>query len=310
MTTYRTVIDCDTGIDDALALLAAVGSSALEIEFVTTVAGNAAVEQTIENTLRVLALAGRPEIPVYQGAARPLSRDLVTGAATHGAGGLVGPDLPASPARAAGDAGDVLGRWCRERSEEPKTLIAIGPLTNLGRLLAADRSAMAGVDQLFVMGGSISGRGGALSPRAETNFFIDPEAARLVVRSGLPIRLYDYDATTACQISPEQIAEVSAAIPAEIAPFVNAWFAHLLRTSRERFGRQGVPVHDLYAVAGATSVGPGRWERYTLDVGLDEGERGVVRATPARDGPGVDVARDLHPAAMAEYFIEAVSALR
>lgn len=273
-------------------------------------AGNATVEQTTENTLRVLALAGRPEIPVYQGAARPLARDLVIGAAMHGVGGLAGLDLPASPARVAGDAGDVLAGWCRERSSEPKRLIAIGPLTNLGMLLASDRNALAGVDELFIMGGSISGRGGALSPRAETNFYIDPEAAGLVMRSGLPIHLYDYDATTSCLISPQQITEISEALPAVIEPFVDAWFAHLYETGRERFGRPGVPAHDLYAVAGAAGVEPGRWEGYTLDVGLAGDERGVVHAGPLEDGAYVRVAREIDPTAMVRYFIEAVSALR
>lgn len=291
-------------------MLAALGSPALDVEFVTTVAGNAPVERTTENTLRVLALAGRSVIPVYRGAERPLARALVTGSAMHGARGLPGPELPASSAGVAGDASDVLARWCAEPSDRAKRLIAIGPLTNLGRLLATDLDALSAVDELFVMGGTISGKGGALSPRAETNFFIDPEAARLALRAGVPIHLYDYDATTACLISPEQINEITSAIPAEIAPFVNAWLDHLYKAGRERFGREGVAAHDLYAVAGAAGIAPGSWECYQLDVGVDEHDRGVVQTTPTDDGQGVSVAGGLDPAAVVEFFIDAMSRLR
>ena len=307
---YRTVIDCDTGVDDALALLAAVGSPALDIEFVTTVAGNAPLEQTTENTLRVLALAGRPDIPVYRGAERPLARNLVTGSAMHGTSGLAGMELPPSPAQAGDDAASALAAWCAEPSDWPKRLIAIAPLTNLGALLASDPNALAGIDQLFIMGGSLSGKGGALSPRAETNFFIDPEAARLVLNSGIPISLYDYDATTACLLTPEQIDTITAQIPAEIAPFVGAWLEHLYQSGRERFGRQGVAAHDLYAVAGAAGVPPGRWERYLLDVEVSDSERGVVRAEVVSEPAGINVARDIDPEAMVAFLIDCLRKLR
>jgi inosine-uridine nucleoside N-ribohydrolase len=309
-TPYRTVIDCDTGVDDALALLAAVGSPELDVEFVTTVAGNALVEHTTENTLRVLALAGRWDIPVYRGAARPMMRDLVTGSATHGVTGLAGPSLPESPVDVAGDAGEALASWCAVRSDRPKRLISIGPLTNLGGLLAADPNALAGVQDVFVMGGTISGRGGALSPHAETNFFIDPEAARLVLHSGVPVHLVDYDATSDCLISPEQIAEIGAATPPAIVPFITSWLDRLHTTGRERFGREGVTTHDLYAVASAAGVQPGGWERFRLEVGVSEDERGVVKAVPGNESETVSVARGLDPAAMVEFFVDAVSRLR
>ena len=306
----RVVIDCDPGRDDALAILAALGSPSLQVDFITTVGGNVSVKRGTENTLGILAVAGVDDVAVYSGAAAPLQRPLVPGSTMHGDMGDGEPPLPDPLSTVAGEAHGPLAEWCGERVEDRKHLIAIGPLTNIGRLLAEDEDALRGVDAIFIMGGSIGQIPTRVSPTAEFNFHTDPEAAALVLASGVPIRLYDYDATTSCQLDLDGISDLAREIGPPVGPHVESWLWHLWEYANRVYDRAGIAVHDLYAALGAAGVSPGRWEWYELSVDTTDARRGTVDAVRSTPGEGVAVARDISPVDMSRGLVEAARRLR
>ena len=305
----RVVIDCDPGRDDALAILAALGSPDVQVDFISTVAGNVPLDRGTENALGILAVAGVDDVPVYSGAAAPLCRPLVPGSTMHGDMADGDPALPDAISSAAGVAHGPLAEWCRERGLDRKHLIAIGPLTNIGRLLADDPDALAGVDEIYVMGGTVSRMSTRVSPTAEFNFHTDPEAAALVLAAEVPIKLYDYDATTSCQLDVEGISQIAAEIGPPVGPFVEGWLWHLWEYANRVYGREGIAVHDLYAALGATGFQPGRWEWHELSVDTSDSRRGTLDSMPATPGTGVAVARDLSPVEMAIGLVEAARRL-
>src|SRR6476619_6068832 len=185
------ILDCDPGHDDAIALLLALGSPELELLGVTTTYGNQTLEKTTANALRVLALAGRGDVPVASGAAAPLERELVVAAHVHGESGLDGPTLPPPSLAPVSDdavewiAGAVAG------AGGPVTLVPTGPLTNVARYL--DRHATTGIERIVLMGGSIAE--GNMTPAAEFNIWADPEAAQAVFDAPLDVTMIGLDVT-------------------------------------------------------------------------------------------------------------------
>src|SRR4051812_3079503 len=170
------IIDCDPGHDDAMALLLALASPELELTAVTTVAGNQTIEKVTANAIRVLDVAGAETIPVAAGAHRPLVHPAATAADVHGETGLDGPDLP-PPSRAPEPvhAVELMARLLRER---PHTLAAVGPLTNVALLLALHPELAGRIERLVIMGGAVGD--GNVTPAAEVNIWVDPEAAQRV----------------------------------------------------------------------------------------------------------------------------------
>ncbi len=307
--TARVVIDCDPGRDDALAILAVLGCERLQLDFISTVAGNVSIERAASNALGVLAVAGVDDIPVYVGAARPLEREFKPGSDLHGDMAEGEPRLPAITVASAGPAGPALRRWCREPADLPKRLVAIGPLTNIASLLRDDADALAAVDDLFVMGGTVGQLPTRASPTAEFNFYTDPEAADLVLRSGARVWLYDYDATTGCQIPTQAVSTIARAFEPRIGRHVEGWLNHLWAYANRVYGREGIAVHDLYAAAGAAGISPGRWDHYEIAVSTTADRRGTVEAVPADEGRGIAVARDLDVDAMIEFLLESGASL-
>ncbi|MEZ5366463.1 MAG: nucleoside hydrolase [Bryobacterales bacterium] len=197
MTPRRVLIDTDPGVDDALALLLAFASPELHVEAITTVAGNVGLEPATRNALLTLDVARVQNPPtVVRGAYKPLEREAVDAAHVHGEDGLGGmASAYGEPSRGAapGAAVDcILETIARQPGEV--TVIALGPLTNLAQALLADPKAMALAERIVVMGGALDVPGNA-GPHAEFNFFVDPEAARIVLRSGLPVTLVGLDVT-------------------------------------------------------------------------------------------------------------------
>ncbi len=238
------IIDTDPGRDDAVALMLACGAPGLEVRAVTTVAGNVSLEKTTRNALRVLSLIGREEIPVAAGAEKPLYRELLTAEHVHGESGIAGPDLPdpgfePDKRDAVSLMADVL-----EASEEPVTLIPIGPLTNVAALLDRRPELKEKVGRVVMMGGSVGA--GNTTAAAEFNVLVDPEAARAVFASGLPVTMVGLDVTHQARAgeavmerlrSMGKIGEAAAALLAE-----PEW-----RPNRD----ETPPVHDAVAVAAA-----------------------------------------------------------
>jgi inosine-uridine nucleoside N-ribohydrolase len=193
------LIDCDPGQDDALALLLALASPELDVLGISAVAGNQTLDKTTANALRVLELAGRSDIPVAAGADRPLVGDLVVAADAHGESGLDGVDLPpASKGPVADHAKDFLAAQTAA-SDQPVTLVALGPLTNVALLLEAHPEAAAKVEHIVLMGGAI--HEGNQTASAEFNIWIDPEAAARVFESGLDVTMVGLDVTNKAVLS-------------------------------------------------------------------------------------------------------------
>ena len=188
-------IDCDPGIDDAVALLLACASPELSILGVSTVAGNRPLPVTTNNALRVLQLAGRAEIPVFAGCARPLLSAEIRTATVHGDDGVGGVPLPEVERRASDRHGvDALIETFRREPSGSVTLVAIGPLTNVAMALVKAPEIAPRIKQLVIMGGATFVPGN-MTPSAEFNFWADPAAAHVVMSSQVPIGLFGLDVT-------------------------------------------------------------------------------------------------------------------
>jgi inosine-uridine nucleoside N-ribohydrolase len=239
------ILDCDPGHDDAIALLLALASPEIELLGVTTVSGNQTLEKTTANAIRVLDHVGRPDVPVAAGAPRPLVRERHVAADVHGESGLDGPDLPPAsrppaPAHAIDWIADTL-----ERSAEPVTLIAVGPLTNVALLLARYPGIESRLERIVLMGGAIGE--GNVTPAAEFNIWADPEAAHRVFQSGLDLTMVGLDVTHQALITPAHIERLAAAgRPGKLVADLYGFYAAYHRRS---YGWDGAPVHDAVAVA-------------------------------------------------------------
>jgi inosine-uridine nucleoside N-ribohydrolase len=259
------VIDCDPGHDDAIAILLALASPEVELVGVTTVAGNQTLDKTTRNALVTLEIAGRSDIPVAAGAEAPLRRDLRTAAHVHGESGLDGPELPepsAHPVEAhAADflaelieqwAGSVGGQAADARPEDPApsarpglVLVPTAPLTNLALMLDRHPDVPDRLERIVWMGGAIAE--GNVTPAAEFNAFVDPEAAATVFASGIPITMVGLDVTHRALFTRAHAERLRGAgragrFVAELSDFFQAFH-------ERSYGFDGSPIHDAMAVA-------------------------------------------------------------
>ena len=206
--TRKVLFDTDPGCDDAVALAIALASDEIEVVGVSTVAGNTAVENTTHNALSVLELFDRADVPVARGCTGPLCRDLETAEEIHGPGGIRGdpPEPTGEPVSRHGVA------FIRDRVREygdDLTIVAIGPQTNLATALAIDEDLPATVDEIYLMGGAALCPGN-VTPAAEFNFYVDPEAVSRVFRDATP-RVVGLDVTAAATVPVATIEELAAA---------------------------------------------------------------------------------------------------
>jgi purine nucleosidase/pyrimidine-specific ribonucleoside hydrolase len=242
----RIILDCDPGHDDAVAILMALASPQLEVVGITTVGGNATIEHTTENALRMLALANRPEIPVAAGASHPLIGPIHTAPHVHGESGLEGADLPAPISQPlAEDAVAFIARQL-ELSEEPLTLVPTGPQTNVGLLLRERPDLASRIARICFMGGAYGE--GNITPSAEFNVWVDPEAADLVLRSGVPVTMVGLDVTHKAIFWDEE-REVMAATGGRASKTIAALLGFYRGFHRRVYGWNGSPIHDAVAVA-------------------------------------------------------------
>jgi inosine-uridine nucleoside N-ribohydrolase len=243
--TTPVLIDCDPGHDDAIALLLALASPELELLGVTTVAGNSTLEKTTANAIRVLELAGRPDVSVAAGAARPLVREPFVAAYVHGESGLDGPALP--PARTP-PVDEHAVDFLAERilgSPARTTLVPTGPLTNIALLLAIRPEVGERIERIVLMGGA-TGEGN-VTPAAEFNVWADPEAAARVFDSGLDVTMVGLDVTHCAVVTAEHAGRLRragriGAVVADLLEFYGRFHA-------ETYGFAGSPVHDAVALA-------------------------------------------------------------
>ena len=262
----KVILDMDPGIDDALAILLAVKSPELEVEAITTVSGNVHVNKASLNALRILELAKVKNIPVAKGMERPLIRELETAEHVHGEDGLGNTNLPIPKlALYPKHAVDLL---IEKVSSAPKeiTLITTGPLTNVAMAILKEPKIVGQIKEVILMGGAyaITPYGyGNVTPVAEFNVWCDPEAAKIVFQSGLPIVAVGLDVTTnpsAC-LREKYLKKISSA-GTELSKFiVQVCRFYLTRTQCDR-----MELHDPVAVAVAIDKSLVATRRFFVDV--------------------------------------------
>ena len=236
------VIDCDPGHDDAIAILLALASPEVELIGVTTVGGNQTLDKTTRNALITLEIAGRSDIPVAAGAQAPLRRELRTAAHVHGETGLDGPELPqpsALPVEA--HAADFLA----ELMEPGVVLVPTAPLTNLALMLERHPDVHERLERIVWMGGSMGQ--GNVTPAAEFNSFVDPEAGAIVFASGIPITMVGLDVTHKALFTRAHADGLRGR--GRVGRFV-AELSDFFQLFHEReYHFDGAPIHDAMAVA-------------------------------------------------------------
>jgi inosine-uridine nucleoside N-ribohydrolase len=262
------LIDTDPGIDDALALMLALRSPEVVVRGITTVHGNVPVERGTKNALRVLDLLGRRDVPVAAGASVPLLRELRTAEIVHGTDGLadlVTTEVDAQPDRMAGPAFLVRAL---EEAERPMTIVTLGPMTNVAVTLAFAPHLTERIERIVSMGGAIRSEGNA-TPAAEFNVLVDPEAAAMVLRSGVPVTLVPLDVTMKT-ILPGEWAERLRLSNDPVEAFAGGLAWHVTGIYRQYYGIDGMALHDPLAMA--LVIDPSLVEGQDLWVTVDTGD--------------------------------------
>lgn len=260
---HRVIIDTDPGVDDALALLLAMSSPELKIEGLTPVAGNVPLSLTLPNALRMVEIAGRTDIPVAAGAKAPLMRRLVTAEYAHGENGLGGAVFPEPKTKPVAAPAAVFIRDIVRKYPGEVTLIAVGPLTNVATALNLDPELAGMIKGLTIMGGSLSG--GNITPAAEFNIYVDPEAARIVFQSGIPVNMVGLDVTRKTSLTDEHVRTLEAAnnpISQGAAKIARSAINH----NREQGFLVGPNMHDSLALASFLDPSLVTWKDYYVDV--------------------------------------------
>lgn len=245
-TPRNVIIDCDPGIDDALALMAACSFAELNVLGITIVSGNIPAEQCAENALKVLKMMNRLDIPVYLGETGPLAREMVTAEDTHGSDGLGG-ILMENVTEVRYHTGAVEYIKAMLAEVQDVSIIAIGPLTNIARLIEKYPEAAAKIEELVVMGGAFKSHGN-VSPVAEFNFWADPEAAEITLNQlGRPITLVPLDVTREFVLTPNHATFLSF-LEDKKADFIVDVTKHYIKFHWEAERTLGCVVNDALAL--------------------------------------------------------------
>jgi purine nucleosidase len=246
MDAVATILDCDPGHDDMVAILVAAADPRIDLRAITTVAGNGTLERTTHNARAVCSMAGIRAVPIAAGAAGPLVGSLRTAAHVHGESGLEGAELPAPDVPLSGEhAVELMARLLRE-SAQPLTLVPTGPLTNIALLLRTHPELAERVREIVLMGGSTDV--GNVEPLAEFNIHVDPEAADVVFSSGLPVTMCGLNVTHQA-LATEEVLERLRGLGTPLADTVVRLLGFFRDRYRDIWGLPAPPVHDPVAVA-------------------------------------------------------------
>lgn len=244
------IIDCDPGQDDAIALLLALSSpNDLNVLGITTVAGNVPLELTQRNARLICDISGRLDVAVFAGCSAPMHRPLITAEKVHGKTGIDGIDVfePETQLQAQHAVDFIVATLTGKKGMPSVTLVPIGPLTNIAAALTQAPSIKNGIREIVLMGGAMR-EGGNYSPSAEFNILVDPHAAEVVFRSGIPITVMGLDVTHQVLASPERRDRIrtldnrAACATADMLDFFN-------RHDSAKYGIEGAPLHDPCTVA-------------------------------------------------------------
>ena len=244
MSPSKIIIDTDPGQDDAVAILLALASpEEIEVLGITAVAGNVPLHLTARNARIICELAGRTDVPVFSGCDRPLVRPLVTAEHVHGKTGLDGPDLP-EPTMPLADAHavDFIIESLRSNEAGSVTLCPLGPLTNIATALQKAPDIAPRIGHIVLMGGAYF-EVGNITPAAEFNIYVDPEAAEIVFKSGAPITAMPLDVTHKALVTKTR-NDAFRALGTPVGTAVAQMTEFFERFDKEKYGSLGAPLHD------------------------------------------------------------------
>lgn len=259
------IIDCDPGLDDAIALAMALRAPKLEVKAITTSAGNQTPDKTLHNALGLLTLMQREDIPVAGGAAKPLMRELVIADYVHGKTGMGNTHLPQPNSQAVKQTAVELIAELLRTSAEPVTLVVTGPMTNIALLLAQHAELKDNIERIVFMGGGMNA--GNTTPVAEFNFYVDPEAAEMVLQSGVPLTMAGLNVTHQALVLPqdiERIRRIANPVAAAVASMLDFYLPLYLSHPR---GLPGAAMHDPCTIAWL--LAPELFESRQLWVGVE-----------------------------------------
>lgn len=263
----KVILDCDPGVDDALAIFLATRSEKLDLLGVTTVSGNVHIDYTTENALKILEIENA-DIPVYRGAAEPLKKPLYSESDVHGSNGLGGIELPPSKKEvktlAAPDYLIEMGKKHRGKI----TLITIGPLTNVAIAIERDPEAMRGYREIISMGGGVGV--GNITPVAEYNYWFDPDAVKVVFDFDVPITMLGLNLTHQTILTPTDFHFMKI-VGGQVGEFLNQIHSSYIDAYWENHGYLGCVPHDSYAVAVAADPTLIETIHCHVDIATDDG---------------------------------------
>ena len=248
MSPRKIIIDTDPGQDDAVAILLAFASEELEVLGITAVAGNVPLELTQKNARIICELAGRQDVPVFAGCDAPLVHNLVTAEHVHGKSGLDGPKLT-EPTMALQEAHavDFIIETLRREAAGTVTILPLGPLTNIATAFQKAPDIVEKVQEIVLMGGAYF-EVGNITPAAEFNIYVDPEAAEIVFKSGVPLVVLPLDVTHKALVTAPRI-DAFRDLGTPVGDMVAAWTDFFERFDKEKYASPGAPLHDPCTVA-------------------------------------------------------------
>lgn len=269
------IIDTDTASDDAVALVMALQHPEIDVRAITVVAGNAPLAQAVQNALYTVELCGK-QTQVYVGCDKPLLRDLSTAEDVHGNDGMGDIGLPLSGRQPAdGHAVDILRSVIRGNAGDI-TLVTLGPLTNVALALLREPDLADCVEHCYIMGGVGSGHGN-VTPVAEFNIWVDPEAAKIVYDSGMPITMVGWDISWKYATFDKRAAEEIRSVGTALAEFVVDIQSALTDYAIEESGLAGFDLPDPITMAAAIDPSIAEYRDYRVDVTTGDGlERGIT----------------------------------
>ncbi len=278
MTPRKIIIDTDPGQDDAVAILLALASPEIDVLGITAVAGTVPLPLTEKNARIVCELAGRPDVRVFAGCDAPLARPLVTAEHVHGKTGLDGPQM-ADPTMPLQDqhAVDFIIQTLREEPSGTVTLVPVGPLTNIATAFQRAPDIIPRVREIVLMGGAYFAVGN-ITPAAEFNIYVDPEAAKIVFAAGVPLVVMPLDVTHKALTTRARI-DAFRAMGTKVGDMVAAWTDFFERFDMAKYGSEGAPLHDPCTVA--YLIDPSLFSGRLINVEIETGSELTLGMTVA-----------------------------